>query len=387
MVKINNFLDIGNKYLKLLVVSGKSNKENNLTKESYCLPVRGIFNNKIKNPTSFKKSLKKIIENSSINSSKELTEATLVLSHPEQKILHKIIEKNIPTNKKIIVDEEMIESIKEKAEDNIKRDNPLFSICETYLNSIEVDGNFIYELDESVLAKKNLKIHITFYLFPKKQIEHIKKIVEQEIEVTEVIPSFVSLSSILNEEDTEIGSVIIDIGYSNSYIYTWKNGKIFEIKNLDKGVLDIIESIALIESISIEDAEKIANLYCKDKEKIDKKLIPKIETKVREILKDIHKKLKEIDKDVYFPSGVIVIGGGKNFIKNNDDMFKEIIKLYPKDKEIRNIINMEKKIPINLFINVYSSYIHQKNNEKKIVKTKIFKNTFGNIFNFFKDIL
>jgi len=165
-----------------------------------------------------------------------------------------------------------------------------------------------------------------------------------------------SASTLLTNNQKELGSASIDIGYGTTGIAVYEENKLLHTRVFPVGAGHITNDLAIALKIPVEVAEKVKLSYgyassrgtsSKDKidlQKIDSKvkgaptrkfISEIIESRLSEICDLINSDLRSIEKEKHLPAGIVVTGGGAK-LPGVAELFKDELKLatqigYPKE--------------------------------------------------------
>jgi len=165
-----------------------------------------------------------------------------------------------------------------------------------------------------------------------------------------------SASTLLTNNQKELGIVLIDIGYGTTGIAVYEENKLLHTRVFPVGAGHITNDLAIALKIPVEVAEKVKLSFgyassrgTSGKEKIDLQKIDSkvkgsptrkfvaevIESRLSEICDLINSDLRAIEKERSLPAGVVVTGGGAK-LPGVADLFKDELKLatqigFPKD--------------------------------------------------------
>ena len=156
-----------------------------------------------------------------------------------------------------------------------------------------------------------------------------------------------SATSLLTDNQKELGVLSIDIGYGTTGITVYEENKLLHTRVFPVGAGHITNDLAIALKIPVEIAEKVKLKYgyasargTSNKEKVDlqkidssakgspsRKFISEvIESRLSEICELINNDLRAIDKDRKLPAGAVITGGGAK-LPGIVDLFKDELKL------------------------------------------------------------
>jgi len=156
-----------------------------------------------------------------------------------------------------------------------------------------------------------------------------------------------SASSLLTDNQKELGVLSVDIGYGTTGIAVYEENKLLHTRIFPVGAGHITNDLAIALKIPVEIAEKVKLKYgyasargTSNKEKIDlqkidasvkgspsrKYISEVIESRLSEICDLISNDLRAIDKDRRLPAGAVITGGGAK-LPGVVELFKDELKL------------------------------------------------------------
>lgn len=185
---------------------------------------------------------------------------------------------------------------------------------------------------------------------------------------------------ILTPEQKNKGTLLVDVGGTNTDISLYLNDRLIYIENIDLGSDNITKDIAVGLELSIQEAEKVKRQYALAVKKliendyqvnvIDKnhkskrikcsEIVEIIEARCEEILKEIDNAITEIEAKKYVKE-IVFIGQGFNTISKIEILAKEIL-----DRPIE-IVNFKQTNQIrNIHTTAYSMQEYVLNNKNNI---------------------
>lgn len=156
-----------------------------------------------------------------------------------------------------------------------------------------------------------------------------------------------SATSVLTNNQKELGVVLIDIGYGTTGIAVYEEGKLLHTKMLPVGAGHITNDLAVALKVPVEVAEKLKVSYgyavsagVPGKESIDLKKIDMslkgtpsrkfisevIESRMTELCDLVNAELKAIGRLAKLPGGAVIVGGGAK-LPGLTELFKSELKL------------------------------------------------------------
>ncbi len=157
------------------------------------------------------------------------------------------------------------------------------------------------------------------------------------------VASLAAAEAVLNRQQKESGTLLIDIGAGTTNLVVIEDGEIQHVAVLPLGGINITNDLAIglkvdldiaekvkVEHASLEEKAKIGTVSVKHQGKthtFDAETVRMIiEARVEEILEYVDKELKKIHRSRKLPGGVVLVGGTAN-IPGIDDFAKEKLEL------------------------------------------------------------
>ena len=304
-------LDIGSRYIKLLVATSNMKDHGKLWMQGVCVPSLGIRNGVVSDKAKLEDSILRAKERLREKTGLDIESAFSVFN-TEKTILHiETISKNIKGSP-YVLSTPLLNSLKKTAMNRTNRLYPGGKIIDLRLNSFSVDGEDsldIFERD-SVKAYIEYKASYTGTIVSDKNHERLLESIEPVIDPIQKIvpPGFFMMSELLSEEQKEIGTVLADIGANTTTLIFWKDSAVVGAKILPTGVVSIIQEISLKLAQNMKESEKILLQY--QTQGVDKKTESIIEKSTKTLLKTINDTIKDFDSQKIMPGGVVFCGGG-----------------------------------------------------------------------------
>ncbi len=266
---------------------------------------------------------------------------------------------------------------------------------------------FCYFVDNSYKIReplgveaRTLEVDLIVIQCFKSIIQKIKEVFETNgFKISLILPNPIPASFIiLSKKEKEQGSVLVDFGYKIFTISVFQEGKLIFLKNLNFGLSNILEDLAIdlsldfndlinvFENLNFEDINLKSNKkqkYLKfNKSKINySKFLQILNNKLtyyfkKNNLKEIFQYLKENYK---LPLGIYLIGSG-TFLPYIDVFFKKQSGYAVKNNfdDILKNFNLENKDII--FFNAIGNIIYYNKKFKKVGFFESLKNIFANFF-------
>lgn len=336
---IKVMLDIGNERIKAICgfVSDDFQKMEVLAfvdKKSH-----GIKKSKIIEPTTLAGDIKATIDAIQVKIGREIENVSIAIGGPD--IRSETVFNEISFDDKIITEEDM-ELFLEKAKLNIfgEKDLDKYRILyiETYNMKIN-NGNIIKNAIGKEGKSLQAQVHIV-YMEEAKVEKYLEVLNRIGLEVDNIyLNSYMASCGTLDETMTQMGVVLVDIGYETTDIILIKNGKALYASSLPVGEYNFASDIHYLLDIDMRDSFKLFKDY-KNKFKVDDEnientkllcgsksvVIKEIKKIVDERTGDISKFIKDsidesgfngILKDLVFTGGGVEIPGIVEKISKN----------------------------------------------------------------------
>ena len=177
-----------------------------------------------------------------------------------------------------------------------------------------------------------------------------------------ILEPLASSYAVLNNDERNLGSILIDIGGGTTDIITWNEGSVLHTGIVPIGGMAITTDIAYAVQTSIEQAEKLKHLYGKaridlasnDEEIVvkgvrerkenkisEKKLAEVIEPRIVEIFKLVNIEIEKSDYKGNYTFGIVITGGGSKLM-GLESLAKDIFNMPIKIGSSINDFNIDK---------------------------------------------
>ncbi len=164
-------------------------------------------------------------------------------------------------------------------------------------------------------------------------------VLDSGLEIEHMVPTpLATARAVLSEREKELGVCVLDIGAGTTGMAVFEEGDLIHTKVFPVGAGHITNDIAICLKTDIDTAEKIKLEFaeCKSsKKKIkikgddsfefsQKELSDIVQARICEIFGLANKELKKISKNGKLPAGVVLTGGGSEFLGIKDIAKKEL---------------------------------------------------------------
>ena len=138
-----------------------------------------------------------------------------------------------------------------------------YTILHTILNKCVIDGK-IFNTLPNIKNIKNIKFDLKFVCLPKNLINNLKnKFIESNINITSIFcTSYVKTLFYLNKLNLKDVS-FLEMGWERTTFLSFKNGILISFFSIPIGGSHITKDISKIFKITIDNAEKIKQIFCK----------------------------------------------------------------------------------------------------------------------------
>lgn len=349
-------LDLGNEYIKLLTATRQYDESgicafNNF--EGVWTETKGLYNSRIKNKAAFTSCIETIVNEMKETNGIDIRKTNIIISHPSMRSVK--ITKAIKLTKPIILGEEMLEKAKARALERVEETHINDECLKIYITKILGDGKDITHEAENTIIKKKLELDFLCLLQSKKLKEDLEEVITPILDIESITPTPLANSSLLTDEQKEIGTIFLDIGASMTSMAVWKNGVPLDFSIFQFGGSKIAAELALNLQISIQDA---GNLLKQDSLKsigITKKDFSMVQRDIKNSLNPIKEKLMELDANKGFPGGVIISGGGSKLF-GVKEIIQTSLKLFVEESDHIDI-SSDYNLPITFWHSAYSTIL------------------------------
>ena len=349
-------IELGNLNIKCLIFVLNNNIPEILSYE--IIKSEGIHNGTITNFSKALKTIRSCISYAEKKCGVLIKKSNVVLEQPEFLCTKFSKYKKINGGQ---IDKDDIEFLLKEAKKEANINDDRQSIIHIFNHNYIVDGKTFIEEPIDIYAN-SLRHEMTFVTMPKNNIKNINQVfIECEIEVERYISSTFALAvKLLNSNDLNLGSVLIDIGFEKISLGVFKNLALVHSITLPVGVNHITKDISKVCSLTLEESEIIKdkidfsfnnfnelfsdNGYLKDNyfitsnfRKISKSLIVNIvKARLDEIFEIIKKEIFTTESNLNFKTSIFITGGGSNLINLDNYSSKFFGKNIKKVYEVSN---------------------------------------------------
>ena len=331
---INAVIDLSSNKLKCAIFNFDK-QESNLIAYSE-IKTLGINNSLITNFNEACKSIRKIITDLEKKASVNINFITVMLEPTE------IITTRITKFKKmegVKIENEDINFLLRESKKQLEKNDKTFSQLHMFNYKYIVDDKAFKELPIDIFCNQ-LSLENIFISVPKNILKNISEVFNScNLNINRFIcPSYATGIYLLNKNQLENGSGIVDIGYDKTSIALFKNSSLIKLLVLPIGSNHITKDISKVCYLDQMESELIKldfdlfNQFNKDQNidsflpkkyfinsnfrKIPLKLIyDVIESRISEIMKMINIHTSDLDGSGIIKKNLLIVGGGANIIE------------------------------------------------------------------------
>ena len=353
-------IELGGVNIKCAIFSVNSNNNLEILSSSV-IKSEGIHNSKIVNFSKATNSIRLCISEAEKKAKVLLKKINVIIEQTE------FLCTKFSKNRKIggtKIQKEDIEFLLKESKKQVTVNDKMQSIIHIFNHNYLVDGKSFIEEPINIYAN-SLSHEMTFITIPKNNLKNIRQVfIDCDIEIERLISCTFALGvELLNEDQLDMGSILIDIGFEKISIGLFKNLALVNSITLPIGINHIVKDISKVCSLNLEESETIKNSidfsfinnsklfdqndylkdnYFKDSKfrKLSKSLILNIlQARLNEILEMIKKQISV--NGLNFGNNIFITGGGSCLL-NIEEYFSDFLKLSVK-KLTKNINNEGKK--------------------------------------------
>ena len=347
-------IELGGVNIKCVIFAVNSNNVLEILSSSVTKS-EGIYNSKIVNFSKAANSIRSCISIAEKKAKVLLKKINVIFEQTE------FLCTKFSKNKKIDgtkIQKEDIEFLLKDAKKQLTQNDNSQSIIHIFNHNYIVDGKSFIEEPINIYANA-LSHEMTFVTAPKNNLKNIKEVfIDCDIEIARFISSMFALGvELLNEDQLDSGSILIDLGFEKISLGLFKNLALVHSVTLPLGINHIVKDISKVCSLSMKDSEIIKNdidyslinntnifdenNYLKENyfkesnpRKLSKSLICDIlQARLDEILEMIKKQIAT--SGLIFGNNIYITGGGSQ-LKNIEIYFSNFLKLNVKKLDKKN---------------------------------------------------
>ena len=328
-------IDLDSENVKCVIFKNYSDGTSEVLSSSL-IKSQGIKNSKIVNLSKASDAIRRCINEAEKKGKVSLKKINVVLEQPDFLCTKLSKSRKIGGAK---IQNEDIEFLLKEAKKQIILNDCTQSIIHIFNHNYVVDGKKFSEEPINIYADF-LSHELTFVTLPLNNLKNINQaFLDCDLEVDRLISSTFSLGSkLLNNNQLETGSILIEFGFEKVSIGIFKKLALINSSTFSVGANHITKDISKVCSLSLEESEVIRNSinfslvdnsqvfdkndYLKEiffntssYRKVSKILILKIiESRLNEILETIQKKLTEMGVDLNSKNDICIAGKYSNLL-------------------------------------------------------------------------
>jgi len=249
-------IELGNINIKCLIFKIKNNNESEILSTSVTLS-EGIHNGMVVNLTKASNAIRSCISAAEKKARILLKKINVVFEEPE--FLSTKFSKHKKINGSKIHKDDIDFLLKEAKKQLILNDEKQ-SIIHIFNHNYIVDGKAFAEEPIGVYAD-SLSHEMTFITMPKNNLKNINQaFIDCDIEIERLISNTFALGvKLLNNQELEFGSILIDMGFEKISLGLFKNLALVHSITLPVGINHITKDISKVCSLNIDESEVIKN--------------------------------------------------------------------------------------------------------------------------------
>ena len=339
-------IELGNIKIKCIIFRIDENNNSEILSTSI-ISSEGFHNGVIVNFAKATKAIRSCIASAEKNAKVSIKKINVLIEQPEFICTKFSKYKKIDGSK---IEKEDINFLLREGKKQVTHNDENQSIIHIFNHNYIVDGKTF--LEEPIDVYANLLSHeMTFITMPKNNLKNIKKaFIDCDVEVERFIScTFALAAKLINNEELQVGSILIDIGYEKTSLGLFKNLALIHSMTFPIGVNHIVKDLSKICSLNLEESKFINSkidysfqnnqeifdkdgylkeIYFKDSgyRKISKTLVLNvIKARLEEICEIIQKQIIVAGFKNIAGINFFIVGGGSNLF-NLERYFSEFFK-------------------------------------------------------------
>ena len=339
-------IELGSINIKCLIFKINDDNTSEILSTSI-IESNGIHNGVIINLDKAIKSIRKSVSAAEKDSKILLKKINVIIEQPEFLCTKLSKDRKIDGAK---IHKYDIEFLLKEAKKQVTFNDSKHSIIHIFNHNYLVDGKTFIEEPIDVYAEY-LSHEMTFITMPKNHIKNINQAFNEcDIEIERFLSCTFSLGAkLLNYDELQLGSILVDIGYEKFSLGTFKDLALVHSTTLPVGINHITKDIAKVCSLTLEESEIIKNKFDYSFEnnselfdskehlkdiffksshyrKITKSLMLNIiKSRLDEIFEILKKQINTTKLDLTPGTNILIVGGG-SYLKNLDMYFSDFFK-------------------------------------------------------------
>lgn len=223
--------------------------------------------------------------------------------------------------------------------------------------------------------------------------QHLENLIKSAeiagIDIEDVIAMpWATAQAVLNHQEKEVGSLVINIGGDTSSIIVFEEGNPISLEVLPIGSNHITYDIARGFQVSLNEAEELKLSY-NPESSVRKKLGNIIEPRLNDIFELVQTHLSKINRAKLLPAGTVLTGGGAN-LAGIVETAKNCLSLPAQISQPRFLASSKHSVANPIWttaVGICLANLTAKNNSGFISSRGILSRSQKNIFGWFKNLL
>ena len=249
-------IELGNINIKCLIFR-INNSDTSEILSTAVTPSEGIHNGVVVNLTNASQVIRTCISTSEKKAKVSLKKINVVIEQPEFLCTKFSKHKKIDGSK---IHKDDIEFLLKESKKQLILNDKNQSIIHIFNHNYIVDGKIFAEEPIDVYAD-SLTHELTFITTPKNNLKNINQVfIDCDIEIERLISRIFTLGvKLLNNEDLQFGSILIDLGFETTSLGLFKNLALVHSITFPFGINHIIKDLSKVCSLNLRESENIKN--------------------------------------------------------------------------------------------------------------------------------
>ena len=249
-------IELGNVNIKCLIFKVKNDNKAEILSTSITQS-EGIHNDVVINLTKASNVIRKCISIAEKKAKISLKKINVVFEQPDFLCTKFSKHKKIDGSK---IHKDDIEFLLKEAKKQLILNDKNQSIIHIFNHNYIVDGKIFAEEPIDVYAD-SLTHELTFITTPKNNLKNINQVfIDCDIEIERLISRIFTLGvKLLNNEDLQFGSILIDLGFETTSLGLFKNLALVHSITFPFGINHIIKDLSKVCSLNLRESENIKN--------------------------------------------------------------------------------------------------------------------------------
>ena len=249
-------IELGNVNIKCLIFKVKNDNKAEILSTSITHS-EGIHNDVVINLTKASNVIRKCISIAEKKAKISLKKINVVFEQPDFLCTKFSKHKKIDGSK---IHKDDIEFLLKESKKQLILNDKNQSIIHIFNHNYIVDGKIFAEEPIDVYAD-SLTHELTFITTPKNNLKNINQVfIDCDIEIERLISRIFTLGvKLLNNEDLQFGSILIDLGFETTSLGLFKNLALVHSITFPFGINHIIKDLSKVCSLNLRESENIKN--------------------------------------------------------------------------------------------------------------------------------